>query len=546
MKIQMTIAFLLCTTFQLLSQTGFETKTVSIFKNNSAFFVKNGTIVPKDKHHIIKLDDMPLATYGTFWLSGENLKDITFYEKEIKTPLKPVTVNYAPKNNFELLEANIGQKATIRVSKDDIFKGIIRGISQKIVFVEQSNGEWLNLPIDMIKWVTLEGKTNGVKTITKHDTLKEIQEIADISFENNNPQNLDVIYFQNGINWIPSYKIELLGDDKGKITMQAAVLNYAEDLKDVNVNFVVGYPNIKYADQIDMFWKDEDFAKIENQEKDKYQSNNSSLDDYDYIDVQSRAVSRIAYVTNKKTKTKFTKPSPTSTLKTSASSIKGESEEDLYFYTLKNVTIPKGGKGYFSVFESEIPVVSLYDVSLTPNHTSYYRYQPMTEPDPYRNKVWHTLLLENTSSNVWTTASAMVVKKDGSTTRPISQDDLSYTSKGGKTNLKLTVSPDISVVDFEQELSREPKKRMRDGYHYELVKVKGEVNVQNFKSQDIKLSVKKTVIGRLSNVTQEHEVYPLASAYSSYNQANDIRWELELKPGEKRTIKYEYEVYARK
>lgn len=528
MKNKSMLLYLCCfMTFCATAQENFETKTVAIFKNNAAFFMKEAIIKPKDKQHFIDLAKMPRASFGTFWLSSKDLLHLSSYPKEFLT-YRTLTIDNLPKHNYDLLKKNVGRNATIYISSEESFKGKIQGVSDKLAILEQENGEWLNLPVDIVKWVLLDGKPNGFEPTTKQDTIKTMKDVVTLAFTNNESQNVELIYFQNGLGWTPIYKIELLSENKAKMTLQAAVVNNAEDLKNTNINFVVGFPNIKYFNTLDILFNSANFAQILN-------SGNNNMVQFDD---RARRGSSVAYE-------EFSLED-VGIAEEANPSIKGEAEEDLYFYSLKNISLPKGGKGYYSIFETEIPYQHLYEVRLNNNHNGYYTYKATDFNDAFRNKVWHTIKLENKSENAWTSGPAMVVKRDKNVLRPISQDDLNYTSISGKTALQLTVSPDVSVKDTEKEMDRVVYQKQVDNYYYDIVKVKGEIKLQNYKAEEIRLNVKKEIVGNLKTSTPTWLTATRVNTNTSYNKTNDVCWELTLKAGEKMVVEYEYEVYVRR
>jgi hypothetical protein len=62
-------------------------------------------------------------------------------------------------------------------------------------------------------------------------------------------QAVSIMYFRPGIRWIPTYRVSL-NDRKDKktaaVSLQAELLNEAEDLTDVPVDIVVGVPNFRF------------------------------------------------------------------------------------------------------------------------------------------------------------------------------------------------------------------------------------------------------------------------------------------------------------
>jgi hypothetical protein len=55
--------------------------------------------------------------------------------------------------------------------------------------------------------------------------------------------NLTMGYLEHGLGWTPSYLVSLQDDKTAQITMQAVLVNDAEDLKDTDFFFMAGVPN---------------------------------------------------------------------------------------------------------------------------------------------------------------------------------------------------------------------------------------------------------------------------------------------------------------
>ena len=60
--------------------------------------------------------------------------------------------------------------------------------------------------------------------------------------------DLTLGYLEHGLGWTPSFMISLNDDKTAQITMQAVVMDDAEDLENTDVFFVVGVPNFAYSE----------------------------------------------------------------------------------------------------------------------------------------------------------------------------------------------------------------------------------------------------------------------------------------------------------
>ncbi len=198
------------------------------------------------------------------------------------------------------------------------------------------------------------------------------------------------------------------------------------------------------------------------------------------------------------------------------------------------------------MLKTQVEFEHVYNVTLPQNNITHFSFSS-DYSDPAANKVWHSIKLNNNTKMPWTTGTAMVVKKENGTYRPISQDMMTYTPVGSNTFLKITVSPDISVKEKEKEINRIEKDKRNYGIYYDLVTIEGNIVMKNFKDKEIMLNIKKDITGTLKNsdIKWEYTKYPNNYYYDNINPMNNVSWEIKLKAGEEKNIKYTYTVYVR-
>ena len=71
------------------------------------------------------------------------------------------------------------------------------------------------------------------------------------------------------------------------------------------------------------------------------------------------------------------------------------------------------------------------------------------------------------------------------------------------------------------------------------------VIIKNYKKKAVKLEVKRTILGKLLKSDVKWNTYKkIKGIYNSgVNATNEVSWNVELKPGEEKKIKYSYSVY---
>ena len=86
---------------------------------------------------------------------------------------------------------------------------------------------------------------------------------------------------------------------------------------------------------------------------------------------------------------------------------------------------------------------------------------------------------------------------------------------------------------------KEANNRLR---YYDLVTIEAEIEIQNYKSKDIRLDAKRAIVGKLLETNEKWKLAPRIKSYDSYNPYTDVCWEMKMKAGETRKVVYKYEV----
>jgi hypothetical protein len=350
-----------------------------------------------------------------------------------------------------------------------------------------------------------------------------------------NDANVTMGYLERGLGWTPSYLVSLQDDKTALITMQAVVIDDAEDLKDTEVFFVVGVPNFAYAHIPSPMALEQtllDFMQAANRKE------GGTLGG-----IASNAIlnQRVAM----ETEAQMVAASPS--LEGAVEELQGAPEEDLFLYGRSGVTLAKGERATYNVFSGNVNYEHIYqwDVQDTPRVDAYGNVQNFrnpTSPDQAeRNNIWHTLRLKNNTKFPWTSAPALVI----SGTKPVSQDTIPYTPKGAVSNLKLTIATDIRSSHDEREVARQQNVVRRRGVSYDEVTVEGTLKIRNYKTKDVRLSITKTLRGSVESQSDNGKAEKLAEAISVDNPMSRLTWEITLPAGEERTITYRYKVWVR-
>ncbi|HTB31540.1 MAG TPA: DUF4139 domain-containing protein, partial [Bacteroidia bacterium] len=371
-------------------------------------------------------------------------------------------------------------------------------------------------------------------------TSKENMRVTHIEFKDDKESSLNLMYLQKGISWFPTYLVDLGPDNKATLTLTANVMNDAEDLDNADVSLVVGVPNFKYSNILSPLTSSQ--AVTEFIAELNYQVlAGTSLSTGIMSNMAQQTVNYNSPEKNDEMND-FEKPGEQFDLG-------GTVQEDLFFYRLNDISLKKGGRGFYTVLKEEVPFRHIYETELNTNaqQDGYYNSNGGDSFDnstQNTNKVYHSIELENTSKLPWTTGSAMVVKPVDGNPGPLSQDMLTYTPMKAKVCVKITEAPDIQVKDAEVETTREERKKIVQKIAYDLISVDANITVKNYKNEDIDLTVRRTINGDLQSCSTDWTSKKIVNLYRSANITNNVKWDIHLKAGEEKKITYKYQVYV--
>ena len=512
---------------QLHAQKEFKTESISIFKNNTAFYIKSGALSDlKEGKHTIK-DSFPKALFGTFWFFSPNtrLKSVSSFVTEVEQEIQASTIQ-------DMLLSNQGKLITLLLTNGRSETGKLNYVSASLspsdafATLEKNDGTWLTFKTKDVLEIRYKQKP-----IMSYQAPSE-KHVIQLDFGMaKSVEKLEMMYLQRGLGWLPNYLVELKSDNKATLTLRAEVTNDAEDIVNTTINFVVGVPNFRYANKptslIDFLGNAGAIA-------------NGNFNNFaNSLRVQRRSYEFEGFEDDE--------DGLFGGLGNGIDDVGTSSAEDLFFYSIKNVSLKKGGRAYYDVLKTDLDIEHIYESYLSSNHTSAKYYQKTYSfTEDRSSKIYHSIKMSNKSASPWTTGSAMVIQVDKDGKKPISQDLLQYTPRAGSTFLKLTETTDIRIKHAEKETDRENRKfKARDGYFYDLIQVEAQIKIKNHKTKTVRLDIKRDITGEAKKSDEKWLTSERVNLNSKANKTTQVCWELELKPGEEKVITYTYQVYAR-
>lgn len=493
-----------------LAQTTLPVKKVTVFKNATAMLLKEGTLPVTDG--MVKLPIQEQTLFGTYFIGAakdNSVKNLVFKNDTLRKKdqarsvwqfiagnlNKQVSISYTPTTG---IDKTVSGKATAY----DLYSGILKFTTDA--------GKNMVMHVGQIYQTDFKDDPSAyyiADSVQRMILLKPEKTADNIS--------LQEVYMTSGINWMPSYYLKLKDDKNARLEMKATVENYAEPLKDAEMELVVGSPQMSKSDMPDPMT-------------------------YDYLTVNTgfdNAFRTGSYMqTNAVFKGAGSEADAPAYFESSFGT-EGEKLGDMYLYKLGKVSLPEKSKGSFPIFAANIEYKDKYEGSIY-DITNFFnnRYVPQ---DERTFDIFHSLEIKNGTTVPLTTASVMMVNEKE---QFVAQDEIKYTPVGATTNIRLSKAIDIIMKNSEEEKNREDNAKKIGKTVYSKVILKGAINVDNYQQKEVTVTVSKNLSGTVLNQSNGAKVVK-GNSYNYINPSSEIKWEVKLSANEKKTLTYEYEVF---
>lgn len=118
---------------------------------------------------------------------------------------------------------------------------------------------------------------------------------------------------------------------------------------------------------------------------------------------------------------------------------------------------------------------------------------------------------------------------------------------GGQAELRITKALDVKAEHSEEELSRQRGAIKGPGNNplFDLVTLKCTFQVTDQKSEPVDLRIRHDFTGEVVSAEGSPDIKKTAKGLRDTNPSGRITWNRTLKPGEKLTLSFTYDVYVR-
>jgi hypothetical protein len=478
---------------------------LAIFKNGSFFIKKTAEVRVINKTFSIAAPQNVLM--GTYWLSTANNTTV----KSIRIKLDTVKMEAKPETLEDYYKVLVGKQIILydRYSNNETINGTLLAYNAqtKVVKIKTKEGKVYVTKLEEYDKISFEGTGNDTYTNEMVEPLALVQ-----LNENINNTTANTLSLHTGMQWIPSYLLTIINDKEASLSLKATILTGKNAYKNTDVDIVVGNPEMFYGKELDPIAVNFLVTTL-SAASTMYAVQNTSF----HYTTSNNQINEGEYE-------EYNEPE--------YDDKKGEKVEDLYIYKLGVLDLEANAKTIIPIKTFTVTYEDIYTVVL-PTTSANSGKEDLIEVD-------HKYRIVNNNDAPLTTGSVLVLNQKE---MPLSQDELKYTPVNGKQTIKLSKAIDVPVSNDETEIKREKStKKTKNGDYYDKVFYKGAIQVQNLQNKKIKLSVSKNIIGLASDVSNNGKIKKAKEVGTQANTISICNWEVELLPGQKIELTYNYSV----
>ncbi len=565
------------------------TEKVIVFKDGYCLVLKRAVGVT-DEHGDLFTQQVPeAAVLGSFWATPKEGRLVNMTAGWTETAVETVS-EVACQNTLEILEANVGKTCWLQLPDRSSLKGeiaqvltlanstvlddtdrpalgfpfvsgradrsasaasslrshVIAGTIGSQFVLKTEAGDVL-VPVSDVRRLTInEMKTARRRKVTTTERSKRLTLRFAAAGQR---REVLLMYFRPGVRWIPTYRVNLTSDKQqqklAEISLQAEILNEAEDLIDAPTDIVVGVPNFRFRTNVSPLILEKTLVNT----------------------LLAAAPNLMGQFRNDMSNSLYTQRSgefrrdaaqasagPHGDAPELPDELTASGAQDLFVYNLPPMTLRQGERVAVPILSAKVPYRDVYtwdlhlrreDIATAPSGSGVSSPLVLSQ-----NKIWRQIELVNTTSLPWTTGAAMIMQGR----QPLGQELLTYTSPRDACRIPVTVSIETRGSFVETETRRELKALRWSGSDYARIHQQATLDVCNNKSETIDIEMTLRFGGKADEVSHGGTVTLTpyrAEDWQNYrgqpgvNNSSVVVWKTSLKAGETFQPTVAYHFYTR-
>ncbi|MFQ3587290.1 MAG: hypothetical protein SNJ74_07195 [Fimbriimonadaceae bacterium] len=464
-------------------------KTLVVFREGFGFFVREGAARLENGWATTNL--VPTATRGSFAVYPTNPADRI--DTIVVTPDHQLKFG-SPAELRRVLSDKIGLNLSLTLqspsSREPVARrGRLSNLLDNLMLLRDEQGQFVAIEYSAVKTASLVDFPIRIKLATRNP---------------NGRAALRMHYIQRGVAWEPTYQLEILSPQRGRLTLRGTLLQLSEELDDAEVVFVVGAPVLSESALLDRL-----LAGIESGLA-KSGLSFAAADADNQIRLRNAQAPGAARGGGGGGGL-----GAASDVLESVST--GESGE-LTYYSKKGFSLRPGERALTTIFEIEVPIAPLFDWNADQGEPSYM------------------LRLTNSTRQPFTTGPVFVSQNS----RPVGQQNMNYTAPGATAELKLASG--LGLRGERREVEAGPATTETIGNRaYRKVPLKGVLTLTNSRDEEADVRVRRTVLGRVGTVGNDGVVKSTTVQRNDPNSVNLLEWRVKVPAGRALELTYTYD-----
>jgi hypothetical protein len=484
---------------------------------------KNGLVVVKREVSVAgpgtyKLDKVPDAVHGTFWVESNAEIEAAMQLREIDVPAHKA-------GPLSLQDELAGRKVTLHLKG-----GKVAPVNGTVIRFERRDDEDAPAPRRFLVLKTARGRTYvdtgevaSVEVEGDNDTVKQRKAVLLLTVAKSDKRpKVHLSYLTTGLSWAPSYRIDITDPKSLAIEQGTVVRNEMADLKEAEVFLISGYPGVAFGHVLSPLSSKTNWANFFRQLSRRDGAFDPTLTNWTANTVVVQQAVRSTALPG-----------------LDLSAIPTGEGVDLHYQGIGKRALKKGNALALSLAKAKANYERIVEWTIPDNRDEYGRYVARGRNED--DNPWDALRFKNPFPFPMTTAPAMVVaggKFNGQST--------SYFVNPGEENV-VRVTRALSIRTRAVETEEQNRKGNREivyvgGREYRKGQVAGEVTVSNHRKETVKLVIRRRFSGELISADGNPRTVLREEGVWSVNRRNDLIWTVTLAPGEEKRLTYHYSV----
>ncbi|HXH61449.1 MAG TPA: hypothetical protein VNI20_08830 [Fimbriimonadaceae bacterium] len=501
---------------------------MTAFRNGYGFVLKEIDLPASEEVYVREPQG---ATEGTLWFAPAK-----------NTHVSEVTLTYIDDESIkrdagtlsDLLYLNVGNEVEVSVMQPGVkemypVRGLLRSMSAQMLTMEVK-GRLQTIPRNWVQAVSLDPATANTQFETKVRTP-----VLRIRTTDNTPGKVYVVGLIKGLPWSPAYYIDVSDPRRAKLTMRATVMNGIGDFKGIDLGMVSGFPVVSRLGSEDpltnaarrIFTLAQSYTPPptlfpESSPGPMFGAGGGA--GMGGAGFGPGAIQGVPYDASDTTLT--TREKDKARLELGFQATASEHNE-LFVYAIKGVSMNLADRSYFVIQETEADYDFVYtaDTGTMSGDTTVLR----------------SLVLPNKTTLPWTDAPAMIVHQG----ELVGQAPMPYTVVGDDAEILLGRTTIVHATSDSKEIGRVSHAREEKNVVYDLIQFQDTVTLTNFGKEPATVRVSRQTNGKATKVSDGGTADSMPVNNDSLNSNSSVKWEVTVKPGEKKTLQVEYEKYVR-